>query len=123
MAEEMTLTSSNIRYLLAIKSLETDGRGVRCVDIARSLELSRPSVHNMTDTLVEMGLVERNKSSAAKLTELGENIAERYGRYYNSVSRLLSENFPDMDNIRTAVCFLLSEVPEGNLKAFSKGIN
>lgn len=119
MPEETTLTSSNIRYLLAIKNLEKDGRGVRCVDIARELGLSRPSVHNMTDTLVEMGLVTRNASSAASLTKRGEDIAERYGRYYASVSKLLIENFPNIDNIQTAACFLLSEVPEGNLKAFS----
>lgn len=50
MTNRRTLTASNIRYLLTMKELDRDGCGVRCVDLASALNLSKPSVHNMMDT-------------------------------------------------------------------------
>ena len=67
MANRKALTASNIRYLLTMIKLDQAGKGVRCVDIATNLGLSKPSVHNMMDTLVQMGFVNRNTYGVAFL--------------------------------------------------------
>lgn len=59
MTNRRTLTASNIRYLLTMKELDRDGCGVRCVDLASALNLSKPSVHNMMDTFSELGIISK----------------------------------------------------------------
>ena len=108
MDEHIELSASAIRYLLALKALGHDGGGIRSVDIAAALGLSKPSVHNMMKTFDEMGLVSKNAYGAAYLTRLGKEIADRYGRYYDSVSELLQKSFPDAGNVDAAVYMLLS---------------
>ena len=41
--QTVSLTASNIRYLLAVKQLTDQGARVRCVDVAKHLEVARPS--------------------------------------------------------------------------------
>lgn len=86
MASRKNLTASNIRYLLTMKELDKEGSGVRCVDIASTLKLSKPSVHNMLDTFVEMGFIRKAAYGIAIFTELGNETALRYDRYYRYVS-------------------------------------
>lgn len=116
MAQKIVLSAAAIRYLLALKSLEREGGGTRSVDIASALGLSKPSVHNMMKTFDEMGIVSKNAYGAAYLTRIGNEIAGRYGRYYNAVTDLLHNSFPDADNIDAAVFFLLAELPEKSLE-------
>ena len=120
MANRISLTASNIRYLLAVQALDA-GNGVRCVDLAAALNHSRPSVHNMMDTLSEMGLVQRNAGGVITLSDQGRNLAAQYGRYFEAVSGLLRRSFPDMENIQTVVCMMLSEVSPENLEHLSCG--
>ena len=109
MANRIALTAANIRYLLALKTLEKEGAGTRSVDIASSLGLSKPSVHNMMNTFTEMGLVSKNAYGAAFLTELGNETANRYVRYYDSVEGLLKGSFPGAGDVGSATCYLLAE--------------
>lgn len=115
MANQRALTASNIRYLLSMAKLNKGG-GVRCIDIASDLGLSNPSVHNMMDTFVKLGLVSRNEHGVAFFTDEGYTTAEKYSRYYASVSDILKNSFPDMDNVQMAACLLLSEIPQGSLE-------
>lgn len=115
MDNRIVLTASNIRYLLKIKELGSSGKGARCVDIATSLGLSKPSVSNMLSSFINMGLVKKNSYGAAFLTDEGNEVADRYGSYYESVSALLHEYFPDMEDVENAACLLLSEIPEKSL--------
>lgn len=115
MANRKKLSSSNIRYLLTMKALE-DKKGVRCIDMAAALGLSKPSVHNMMESLIEMGLVSKNSHGAAFFTDCGNDVASRYSRYYKAVSQLLEENFGDVGDIECATCALLSQVPGESLE-------
>lgn len=54
MAGKNKLTASHIRYLLVMKRLEQCGTGVRSVDLASELGVSKPSIHVMLNTLCEM---------------------------------------------------------------------
>lgn len=116
MANRKALTASNIRYLLTMIKLDQAGKGVRCVDIATNLGLSKPSVHNMMDTLVQMGFVNRNTYGVAFFTDAGYSIAREYSRYYEQVSKILKVNFPDLDDVQTVACFLLAEIPQTGLE-------
>ena len=116
MTNSNALTASNIRYLLTMKALDSDGRGVRCIALATALGLSKPSVHNMMGTFSQMGLISRNSYGAAKFTAEGSEIAGRYGRYYDCVATLLKSSFPGMADVSEAAYCLLSEVPESCLE-------
>ena len=107
MTNSNTLTASNIRYLLTMKELDGDGRGVRCIALATALGLSKPSVHNMMGTFSQMGLISRDSYGAAFFTDEGNELARRYSRYYAGVARLLRSE---------AAYSLLSEVPESCLE-------
>lgn len=118
-AERKSLSASNIRYLLTMKALVRKGGGVRCVDLANALGHTKPSVHNMTDTLIRMGLVRRSAYGNSFFTDTGLELAERYAGYYEAVSGLISGSFPGLDSPETAVYSLLAEIPEDKLKKFS----
>ena len=115
---ENYLTAANIRYLIAVKEIDPEGIGVRCVDVAARLRLSRPSVHNMLDTLVGLGLMSRSAAGVALLTEKGEAVAEQYTRYFGTVSAMLSENFAGLEKPETAACALMAEMPMEQLETF-----
>ena len=117
MANQKALTAANIRYLLTMKALDREDKGVRCVDIASSMGLSKPSVHNMMHTLIQLGLVKKDSYGAACLTEAGHRIALCYSRYYRSVSGLLRSSSPELTDVQGAACCLLSEITTESLEA------
>ena len=120
MTNRRTLTASNIRYLLTMKELDRDGCGVRCVDLASALNLSKPSVHNMMDTFSELGIISKTSYGVAHFTDSGNDTAHRYGHYYEIVSESLRCMFPDIGDLQMAVCSLLSEVPQDSLEHMSR---
>lgn len=66
-----------IRYLKVLKSLDPLCRGVRSVEVARALSISRSSVHTMMERLSESGLVEKVHYGIVYLTEEGIQLAEK----------------------------------------------
>ena len=107
MASRKNLTTSNIRYLLTMKELDKEGNGVRCVDIASTLKLS----------FVEMGFIRKAAYGIAIFTELGNETALRYDRYYRYVSGVLSRSFPELaGDVQTATCSLISVLPQQSLE-------
>ena len=116
MANTKMLTASNIRYLLAVRELGRADGGARCIDIAAALKLSKPSVHNMMDSLARNGFVCKNAYGMVYLTDAGREAAERYARYYTAVASMLMRNFPNTADLRDAAC-LLSEIPDADLEA------
>ncbi len=123
MANGRTLTASNIRYLLTMRELDPDGQGVRCRDMAAALGLTSPSVHNMMDTFVEMGLIDKGASGVAFFTDEGADVARRYTRYYRAVTALLTASFPGAERVQAAACSLLAELPEDSLDALCEQTN
>ena len=71
------LTSAKIKYLSVLYELSRNGTGVRSVDVARELNVSRPSVHSMMEKLRADGYIKKSSYGAAYLTERGENTAAR----------------------------------------------
>lgn len=112
-----TLTAANIRYLLVIRELDTEERGARCIDVARILGVTKPSVTTMISTLRGFGLVTKEKYGTVHLTQTGR---EKATWYAGCLELLLSqfENALGLTGIdyRNAVCTVLAELPEENLR-------
>ena len=120
MAEPVTLTGANIRYLLMMQELDKENRGIRCVSIAAALGKSKPSVHNMMNTLAAYGFVKKEAYGLATLTAEGQKMARRYSRYYLAACRLLRQTFSEGD-LQTAAYALIAALPERSLEMLCPG--
>ena len=65
------LTSGQARYLLAVYHLGLGARGVRCADIARMLDVTRPSVVKMLSFFSQRCLIARERYGKVYLTDTG----------------------------------------------------
>ncbi len=115
MAKQL-LTAANIKYLLVMNELMQDGKGVRCVDIADSLGITRPSVHTMMNTLRDMQLIRKDRYGEAFFTDDGRDLAERYARYFDAICGSLSSLLANEADVKAAAYALLAEVPEKSLE-------
>ena len=85
----MTIRKSAEDYLEAILRLHTTKGYVRSVDIATALSVSKPSVSVAMRNLRENGFITMDADNYIKLTDAGQEIAERiYERH-----RILTEFF------------------------------
>lgn len=71
------LTKSREDYLEAIFRLDEDSSGVRIVDIASKLGVSKPSVCESLNWLRDNGYIEYEKYHAVTLTDLGKIAATK----------------------------------------------
>ena len=68
------MTPASIRYLLVLDDLCREGRGVRSVEIAARMNVSKPSAHSMLQNLCQAGLVEKERYGTVFLTPEGRGI-------------------------------------------------
>ena len=108
------LSASHIRYLLVLKKLAASDLGVRSVELAAELGVSKPSVCNMLCVLAEMKLVDKQPRSIVYLTQAGNQMAKKYSEYYDAVFAILrkpdlqiSVSFPKRDYLRKIPIALL----------------
>lgn len=108
--KKQTLSASNIRYLIALNALDSED-GIRCIDIAEELSLTKPSVHRMMETFCDRSLVKKAKYGMVFLTEEGREFAERYAAYYDIVCRFFCRKLAlPPDDAKSAACALLAGV-------------
>lgn len=74
----------------------------------------------MMKTFMDFGLVRKDAYGAAFFTPQGAETARLCRRYYEAVARLLRQGFPQMREVQTAVCSLLSQIPEEELEALCR---
>jgi Mn-dependent DtxR family transcriptional regulator len=110
------LTAANIRYLLALKELCPENGFTRCVHVAEKLEISKPSVHAMMNSLKEMKLIEKDHYGTVHFTEEGFRLATLYEEYFAIVMSSLSDKFSDEKYLALAVCAFLAEIPPERLE-------
>lgn len=75
MFDVSALTPAKEDYLRALLILSKND-GVRTSDIARHLEVTKPSVSNMMNVLMAEGFVSKKKYGRIYLTEYGRDAAE-----------------------------------------------
>ena len=109
------LTAANIRYLLAIGASQRKNSGARCVDVADSLGVSKPSVHSMVSTLQNRLLVRQDRYGYIFLTDAGRSLYRRYTAYFEAVSGQMRQMLDSDEEAGTAACAVLAEVSEDSL--------
>lgn len=113
------ITAANIRYLLAVSQLDR-GRGVRCMDVADLLNVSKPSVHAMIEKMKALSLVQKGDRCRVCLTQEGRKAAERYEKYYSIVSEQLREIMPDSSDVRGATFAFIAQASAEDLEGMCK---
>lgn len=86
----MTLTATQIKYLVAIHTLGCGGC-IRSADIAELLGVSKPTVHSMLAALSKLSLIKKEKYSVIELTEYGRKTAGQYADSFSNISLLLNK--------------------------------
>ena len=93
MKEKGGLSSSQEDYLKQIYVLAQRSEEVRVTDIAKLLEISKPSVNRAMNTLKEQGYIEHEHYGTIKLTKegvaAGKNIHETYKTAYKFLTEFL----------------------------------
>lgn len=73
----MKLYASGEDYLEAILMLQKKNGMVRSIDLARHMEVSKPSVSHAVKTLREGGFLTMDKDYCLHLTAIGRDVAEK----------------------------------------------
>lgn len=73
----MKLYASGEDYLEAILMLQKKNGMVRSIDLARHMEVSKPSVSHAIKTLREGGFLTMDEDYCLHLTEVGREVAEK----------------------------------------------
>lgn len=91
-------------YLKTIYILERKHRGVRGVDIAEELNVSRPTVSVILKRLTEEGYITKNPEHEVFLTDEGREVAENTLRKNEMFKELLTELGVDEETAAADAC-------------------
>ena len=86
---QQALSASNIKYLLALRSLCGPSNEIRCVSVADALGISKASVHAMMNALKEKNLIEKNHYGMVHFTPEGRSLADQYAACYDVLAGYL----------------------------------
>jgi DtxR family Mn-dependent transcriptional regulator len=84
-----SLSPSIEDYLEAIYFLDTEQKGVRSIDVAARLAVSKPSVNKALRYLVDKGLVKQEKYSLIYLTASGRETAKEVLTRHQTIKEFL----------------------------------
>ena len=77
----MTLTDSNLRYLLAIHHLALQSTEVSPLALAQAMGVTKPSVTSILTSLMKQGVIVRRRYGKIYITDRGV----LYARYYDEL--------------------------------------
>ncbi len=72
-----TLSESKRKYLATMAELDPEGKGIRSINIAKELNVTRPSVHAMLTRLSDDGFLVKEHYGIVYLTPKGLDIGKR----------------------------------------------
>lgn len=93
----MELSQAHLRYLLAIGELSQGKAAVSSTQVARVLQVSRPSVTRMLAVLAEKDLVTKERYGKIILTETGAALAHQLQAGLRDLERRLPALGLDLD--------------------------
>ena len=101
---QQALSASNIKYLLALRSLCGPSNEIRCVSVADALGISKASVHAMMNALKEKNLIEKNHYGMVHFTPEGRSLADQYAACYDVLAGYLHRVSSEEAALRAALC-------------------
>lgn len=111
----MNLTSTHVRYLLAIYRLAGAQDGVSSIEVAEHLGVKKASVSRMTPLLMEKGLVVKEKYSKLYLTDTGFLMAKHLFEQVDSLADLLQTRMQlTRETAWKSACAAVCELPLEN---------
>ena len=123
---EQKMTASKEDYLEAILDCENEEGKARSIDIARALNVSRPSVNKSLSVLKENGLVEHERYGVITLTEEGRAVAARVRDLHDTLKLFLTDilNIPEeiADEDACRMEHAISETTAASLKKYLQKI-
>jgi DtxR family Mn-dependent transcriptional regulator len=112
----LELSAANIKYLLVLGELEKSGSGVRCVDVAKRLGVTKPSVYTMINTLCSLKLVSKERYGTVHLTDIGREKMVLYTDCFQILFKKLEGSLElNMEDCFNAACAVLARTPEAEL--------
>lgn len=120
----MVLGESLEDYLEALLILDNEYGKIRCVDVAKKLNVSKPSVNKAMNVLKEKGLVQQEIYGEIHFTAEGKKLAEKvYQRHTTIRSFLVDVLKVDPENAEQEACHIehvISEDTFQKIKNFKK---
>jgi DtxR family Mn-dependent transcriptional regulator len=108
----MKLSSTHLRYLLAIYHLATTNLDVSSMEVANLLGVKRASVSRMMPLLMEKGLVVKKKYSKLYLTDVGFLTAKRLTKQVEMLEDVIKLRLHQPDeNAWKSACAAVCELP------------
>ena len=111
MDNTVKFTFSQIKYIISMYRLSEGVHGVKNVELAGVLGFSKPSVHNMLKSLIELGVVRQQIFGLAFFTDEGRAIAEKYTVCYRLLEKKISLICGTGAASENAICGLLADMP------------
>ncbi len=116
MTNNQNLTASHIRYLLALNRLDT-GCGIRSVDVAKDLNLTKTSVHKMMNTFLSLSYIEKVPNGLVYLTPYGSRQAEAFGKHHRHLKQKLFGSGHGDATADMAIYAFLAQLSDASLAA------
>ena len=104
MKRKQQATASGEDYLEAILVIQMHKGAVRSVDIARHMEVSKPSVCHAVNTLKNGGFLIMDDDHVLHLTDVGREVAEQTYEKHCFFTRLLVEAGVDPKTAEQDAC-------------------
>lgn len=112
---------SHVRYLLALRRLNKSD-GIKSIDVARMLNVTKNSVHHMMETFIRLEYIEKERGGLIFLTSHGIHHAERYGRLYDRIIEKLFAGCLTDDSAEKAICAMIADLSEEHCKILLHGV-
>ena len=104
MPEKRKIHASGEDYLEAVLILQKQKGTVRSVDVARHLEVTKPSVCNAVATLRDGGFLTMDEDYSLHLTDVGREVAEQTYEKHRFFTDPLIEAGGDPDTAERDAC-------------------
>ena len=108
----MQIRESAEDYLEAILVLSQKGNGVRSVDIASMLSVSKPSVSHAMKLLREDGYIAMDRYGTVTLLDKGAEIANRVYERHTMLTKMLEGLGVPSDIAKTDACKMEHDISE-----------
>ena len=120
--DKATLHASREDYLEAILVLQKQKGMVRSVDVARHMEVSKPSVSRAVTTLKEGGFLTMDDDFFLHLTDLGWEVAEQTYEKHCFFTRLLTEAGVDPKTAERDACRMEHAISDDSFQKIKSGL-
>ena len=118
----MKLHASGEDYLEAILVLKRKKGMVRSVDVARHLDVSKPSVCHAVSTLKEGGFLTMDEDSFLHLTDVGREVAEKTYEKHCFFTRLLVDAGVEPKTAEQDACRMEHAISDDSFQKIKSGL-